>query len=134
MDMAKVNEQVIERFRAGVDPEGMHRDRMLLLTTTGRRSGRRRTTPMMALRDGDRLLVVASANAAPRHPAWLRNLQADPHAHVEAPDGEFDAVAEVLTGEERARAWSVVTAQAPFFDDHQAKVDREIPVVALVAT
>ena len=131
MDMAKVNERVIAQFRAGGEVDGMHRDRMLLLTTTGRRTGGPHTTPMMALHDGEQLLVVASANGAPAHPAWFLNLAADPHVHVETPDDEFDAVARILNGAERAREWSVITAAAPFFDDHQAQVDRQIPVVVL---
>jgi len=131
MEMAKVNEKVIEQFRSGGEVDGMHRDRLVLLTTTGRHSGRRHTAPMMALHDGADLLVVASANGAPRHPAWFLNLEADPHVHVETPDAEFDAVARVLDGAERDRAWAVVTSAAPFFGEHQRQVQRRIPVVAL---
>ena len=131
MDMAKVNEKVIEQFRSGGEVDGMHRDRLVLLTTTGRRSGRPHTAPMMALHDGGDLLVVASANGAPRHPSWFLNLEADPHVHVETPDAEFDAVARVLDGAEREHAWSVVTTEAPFFGEHQEQVERRIPVVVL---
>jgi hypothetical protein len=70
MDVCEVNKRVVEQFRAGGEIEGMHRERLLLLTTTGRRSGQPRTTPMMFHRDGDRVLVVASNIGAPRHPDW----------------------------------------------------------------
>ena len=72
------NRQVIEEFRAGRGKpgwrwEGRH---LLLLTTTGARSGLPRTTPMMYIPDGDRLLVIASNIGAPAHPDWFRNLVA----------------------------------------------------------
>ena len=53
MDRSAADRAVVEAFRVGRDPEGMHRDRLLLLTTTGRRTGQARTTPMMFHRDGD---------------------------------------------------------------------------------
>lgn len=122
---------VVEAFRAGATPPGMHRDRLVLLTTTGRRSGDRRTTPLMVHRIDGRVLVVASANASPTDPAWVRNLEADPHVHVELDGEEFDGVAHVLAGDERTAAWSAIVGYAPFFAEHQRRVDREIPVVAL---
>jgi deazaflavin-dependent oxidoreductase (nitroreductase family) len=132
MDAQATNERVIEQFRAGGEVEGMHRERLLLLTTTGRRTGSPRTTPMMRLRVGGTSYVVASANAAPDDPDWLRNLVADPHAHVEEADGAYDATARVLRGSDRATAWGAILEQAPFFAEHQEKVDREIPVVELI--
>lgn len=132
MDPQGTNARVIEQFRAGGEIEGMHRDRLLLLTTTGRRSGEPRTTPMMRLRLGDTSYVVASANAAADDPQWLRDLEADPHAHVEEDDTVYDATARVLRGSARAAAWSAILEQAPFFAEHQGKVLREIPVVELI--
>jgi deazaflavin-dependent oxidoreductase (nitroreductase family) len=79
-DMRAHNQKVIEEFRAN----GGAGDRpLLLLTTTGVRSGARRTTPMMYVPDGDRLLVIASNAGAPKHPDWYRNLAADPRVTVE---------------------------------------------------
>jgi hypothetical protein len=65
-DVKAVNERVVAQFRTGGEVDGMHRERLLLLTTTGRRSGQPRTTPMMFHRDGDRVLVIASNVGAPR--------------------------------------------------------------------
>jgi deazaflavin-dependent oxidoreductase (nitroreductase family) len=126
------NERVIEQFRAGGEIEGMHRDRLVLLTTTGRRTGRDRTTPVMRLRLGGTTYIVASADAASSDPAWLRNLEADPHVHVEEDGVDYDATARVLRGSARAAAWSAILEQAPFFAEHQDRVDREIPVVELI--
>jgi deazaflavin-dependent oxidoreductase (nitroreductase family) len=131
MDMAEVNRQVIEAFRAGVDPPGMHRDRLLLLTTRGARTGRPHTAPMMFHRDGDRVFVIASAAAAPEDPQWYRNLVAEPHVRVELADEAYPALAVPLEGAERDHTWAEIKRMYPFFDDHEAKVDREIPVVEL---
>lgn len=129
--MDDINQQVIDQFRAGGEIEGMHRDRLLLLTTTGRRSGERRTRPMMFHREGDQLAVIASNNAAARDPDWYLNLVADPQVTVEIGDETYDAVATPAEGDERDRLWSAIKAAYPFFADHEAKVDRQIPVVVL---
>jgi deazaflavin-dependent oxidoreductase (nitroreductase family) len=131
MDIKDINRQVIDQFRSGGEIEGMHRDRLVLLTTTGARTGQRRTTPMMFHRDGDRLLVVASNVGAPRHPDWYLNLAASPRVTVEVADETYDALADTLEGEERDRVWAMLTQNYPFFAEHQAKTERTIPVVAL---
>jgi deazaflavin-dependent oxidoreductase (nitroreductase family) len=131
MDAREINRQVIDQFRAGGEIQGMHRDRLVLLTTTGARTGQRRTTPMMFHRDGDRLLVVASNIGAPRHPDWYVNLAASPRVTVEVGDETYDAVAEPLAGEQRERAWAMLKENYPFFAEHEAKTERTIPVVAL---
>ena len=104
---------------------------MLLLTTTGAKSGQRRTTPMMYVPDGDRLLVIASNAGAPAHPDWYRNLLAHPSVTVEVGADTFDASAVVLEGTERQQLWDTIVASYPFFIEHQAKITREIPVIAL---
>ena len=129
--MQAVNRRVIAQFRAGGEVEGMHRDRLALLTTTGRKSGRARTTPMMHVVDGDGILVIACNMGAKRHPGWLGNLQADPKVHVELDGREFDAIATVLPEPERAAAWARITADHPFFLEHERSAERVIPVVRL---
>jgi len=131
MDMKQVNAGVIDQFRAGGPIEGMNRDRLLLLTTTGAKSGQSRTTPMMFHRDGDRLLVIASNIGADKHPDWYVNLVANPHVVVEVGAERFEATAVPLTGDERERLWTMLKQSYPFFADHEAKTSREIPVVAL---
>lgn len=123
--------KVIEQFRSGGEVEGMHRDRLVLLTTVGAKSGKKRTTPMMHVETDDGILVVASANAAPKDPKWFHNIEADPRVHVEEADEEYDGQATVLTGVRRATEWKKLIADFPFFEEHQAKVDREIPLVEI---
>jgi deazaflavin-dependent oxidoreductase (nitroreductase family) len=128
-DMKAHNRKVIEEFRAnGGAPEGRP---LLLLNTTGVRTGIRRTTPMMYVPDGDRLLVIASNAGAPKDPDWYRNLVADPAVTVEVGAEVYAATAVVTTGDERARLFAGIVERYPFFADHQAGISREIPVVAL---
>lgn len=131
MDIADVNRRVIEQFRAGGQVEGMHREALVLLTTTGAKTGRRRTTPMMHHRDGDRILVIASNAGAPKDPDWYHNLVRDPHVIVEVGDETYPALASVLTGADRDRQWAMLTQTYPFFAEHEQNAGRTIPVVAL---
>jgi deazaflavin-dependent oxidoreductase (nitroreductase family) len=133
VDLNEHNQRLIEEFRsareAGQDPAPGRP--MLLLTTTGARTGRRRTTPMMYVRDGDRVLVFASNAGAPRHPDWYHNLLAHPEVTVEVGTETYDAVAVVTHGAERDRLFARTVESYPFFAEHQEKISRQIPVVAL---
>lgn len=131
MDMKEINSRTIEQFRAGGPIEGMHRERLLLLTTVGRRSGQRRTTPMMFHSDGEHVYVIASNMGAPKHPDWYLNLVDEPRVTVEIGDDSYETTAVPLTGAEYQRVWTDLVTANPFFVDHQAKTDRVIPVVEL---
>ena len=132
-DQNTYNRQLIEEFRANRGKSGgpMEGRPLLLLTTTGAKSGQLRTTPMMYIPDGDRLLVIASNAGAPVHPDWYRNLVAHPEVTVEVGNEIFEAIAIVAEGQERQRLWTRVVELYPFFTDHQAKVTRQIPVIVL---
>jgi len=130
-NLKEYNRQVIEEFREKRS-KGQVEDRpRLLLTTKGARSGQPRTTPMMYIRDGERLLVVASNAGAPTHPDWYRNLVAHPEVAVEFQTEIYDAIAIVAEGSERDQLWARIVEQYPFFADHQAKITRQIPVIVL---
>ena len=132
-DQKDYNRQLIEDFRANRGKAGgpFEGRQLLLLTTTGARSGKSRTTPMMYIPDGDRLLVIASNAGALKHPDWYYNVVAQPHVTVEVGTETFDATALVIEGEERQRLWSRIVESYPFFAEHQAKISRQIPVIAL---
>ncbi|HLJ32271.1 MAG TPA: nitroreductase family deazaflavin-dependent oxidoreductase [Ktedonobacteraceae bacterium] len=139
MDQKEYNRQLIEDFRAergkpgGVlAPGSPFASRpLLLLTTTGAKSGQPHTAPMMYVRDGNRLLVIASNAGAPKHPGWYHNLVAHPGVTVEVGNETYKATAIVTEGAERERLWNSIIAQYPFFTEHQAKIARQIPIVAL---
>jgi deazaflavin-dependent oxidoreductase (nitroreductase family) len=79
--------------------------RALLLTTTGRRSGEPRTCALIYLKDGERLVVVASNGGSDHPPSWLLNLQADPDVGVQIGRKKFSARASVASAAERERLW-----------------------------
>lgn len=132
-DQHAYNRQLIAEFRANRNTsDGPFAGRpLVLLTTTGAKSGEPRTTPLMYVPDGDRLLVIASNIGAPAHPDWYHNLVAHPDVTVEVGPETFDATAVVLRGAERDRVWTQIVEQYPFFVEHQAKTTRQIPVIAL---
>ena len=127
------NRSVIEEFRAndGKVAGPFEGAPLLLLTTTGAKTGNLHTSPVVFLRDGDRLLVFGSKAGAPTHPAWYHNLVANPTVTVELPGERFDARAVVLEGEERDRMFDRQKAKMPGFADYERKTSRRIPVVAL---
>jgi deazaflavin-dependent oxidoreductase (nitroreductase family) len=105
---------------------------MLTLTTTGRRSGQPRTVQLAYHRDGDDLLVVASAMGQDHHPAWRHNLEADPHAEVLMRGESFPVTATLLDDDEKARVWPAVKRTIPQMDTYETRTDRRIGVFRLV--
>jgi deazaflavin-dependent oxidoreductase (nitroreductase family) len=104
---------------------------LLYLTTTGRKSGKSRTTPLLYLEDGDRWLVVASNGGADWEPGWWLNLQAGSAGTVEV-DGVRTPVAGVeITGPEREALWQRLNEQVFDYESYQRKVSRRLAVVAL---
>lgn len=104
---------------------------ILLLTTTGRKSGERRTTPLIHRVDGDRYVVVASKGGSPEHPDWFANLSAEPDVEVQVKGETFAVEPSVAEGEERERLWKLMAEVWPDYDDYAQRTDREIPVVIL---
>jgi len=130
-DVRAYNRKLIEEFRAD-GGKSMGDRPLLLLTTVGRRSGEPRTSPMMYVKNEDRLLVIASNNGATSDPLWFANLVADPDVVVEVPGESYPARAVSLDGDEYDRQWAAIQQRYLFFTEHQARAgDRRIPVVAL---
>ena len=127
-DMQAHNRQVIDDFRTNGAPAGRQ---LLLLTTTGAKSGEKRTTPLMYVPDGDRLLIIAANAGAARHPDWFHNLVAHPAVRVEVGAEDYAAHATVLAGAEHSTVFDRISTDYPFFAEYQKKVERTIPVVAL---
>jgi F420H(2)-dependent quinone reductase len=104
---------------------------VLLLTTTGRRSGKARTTPLTFFRDGADLVVIASNGGADRPPDWSLNLQQNPRAVVESGTDELTVQARTASAEERERLWVGITATYSGYARYQRKTARQIPVLIL---
>lgn len=105
---------------------------VLELTTTGRKSGQQRSTMLTTpWRDGDRMVIVASAGGNDTHPAWYLNLEAEPSVLVRTEEGERRMTARIVAGDERADLWKQITAKYSNYAGYQKKTDREIPLVML---
>ena len=103
----------------------------LLLNTTGRKTGKQRTSPLLYLRDDDKLVLVASYGGSPIHPLWLLNLRAQPQAEVEIGRQKLAVVAREADTEERNRLWPLIVEMYADYDKYQQKTTRTIPVVIL---
>jgi deazaflavin-dependent oxidoreductase (nitroreductase family) len=107
---------------------------ILLLTTTGRNSGKESTTPLIFGLDGENPVIVASKGGAPAHPGWYRNLAKTREVGVQIKGERFRARARDAQGEERERLWTMMNGIWPHYDEYQTKTEREIPVVVLERT
>jgi deazaflavin-dependent oxidoreductase (nitroreductase family) len=104
---------------------------VLLLTTTGRRSGKARTTPLTFFRDGADLAVIASNGGADQPPDWSLNLRQNPRAVVRIGTDELTVRARTASTEERERLWVEITATYSGYARYQRKTERLIPVLIL---
>jgi deazaflavin-dependent oxidoreductase (nitroreductase family) len=132
-DFRERNRQVIEEFRAsGGRVGGNYAKRpLLLLTTVGAKSGKPYTTPVMYLRDGERLAIFATHGGSPTHPDWYHNLVAHQTVTVEVGTETFEALASPRTGAERDELYARQSELYPQFAEYQQRTTRKIPVVIL---
>ena len=104
---------------------------VLLLTTTGRKSGKKRTIPLGFLRDGSAYVIIASYAGQPRNPAWFFNLKSHPEATIEVKKRQMQVKAETASPEKRSELWARLVEVAPGYAKYEMRTTREIPVVIL---
>jgi deazaflavin-dependent oxidoreductase (nitroreductase family) len=105
--------------------------RFLLLTTTGRRTGRERTMPLLYIPDGRGFVVVGSNGGDDRPPAWWLNLQAHPSARVQVDRQHHPVRARQARGAELDALWARLEESYRYYADYRRRTAREIPVVVL---
>src|SRR5215218_348062 len=106
--------------------------KMLLLDHVGAKSGTKRTSPLLYVRDGADLLVIASKGGFPKHPAWYHNLIVNPDTTVQVKGERIPVHARAAKPEERDRLWALAIKGYPGYDDYAARSKgREIPLVVL---
>jgi F420H(2)-dependent quinone reductase len=111
------------RFRGGAP--------VMLLTTVGRKTGRRHTTPLLYLRDGERVVTVASKGGMDHHPLWYRNLATNPDVDVQIGAAVTPMRARTASDDDKAQLWPKLVAMYPDYASYQARTTRNIPVVIL---
>jgi deazaflavin-dependent oxidoreductase (nitroreductase family) len=104
---------------------------VMLLTTIGRKSNLPRTVPVLYLRDGENVIIVASKAGVSQHPVWYRNLEANPEVEIEIGREKRKMTSRRATDEEKAALWPRLVAMYRDYDDYQARTKRDIPVVIL---
>ncbi len=100
-----------------------------LLTTTGRKTGEPRVSPLLYLREGNRVVLVASKGGAATNPMWYLNLKANPKVSIQIKDEVLHLTARDATDDERAQYWPRLTAMYTSFEDYKSWTDRVIPIV-----
>ncbi|MCG8346589.1 MAG: nitroreductase family deazaflavin-dependent oxidoreductase [Chloroflexales bacterium] len=104
---------------------------VLLLTTTGGKTGKRRTRPLVYVADGNSYVVAGSAGSTSKNPAWAQNLLANPSVEIQVGSQVLRMRAETVQETEHARLWSLFTVMFPRFEEMQRQTTRQIPLVVL---
>jgi len=104
---------------------------VMLLTTIGRKSGQPRTTPLLYIEDGDRVICAGSKGGMDHHPLWYHNLRANPDVEVQIGSSKRKMRAATAGEEEKATYWPKLVAMYSNFDRYQARTERDIPVIIL---
>ena len=127
------NTKVIDEFRVDSGRVGGRFEGadLLLLSTTGARSGERRVNPLQYVRVGGRITVVGAYAGADLDPAWVHNLRANPHAHIELGEQSFAVLAHELPADEREPVWAQIITAERGFADYQSRTHRLLPLFTL---
>jgi deazaflavin-dependent oxidoreductase (nitroreductase family) len=104
---------------------------VLLLTTTGKLTGKPRTKPLCYFEEGRNYVVIASNGGADHHPAWYLNLKNDPKVRLRIKDAELSATAEISDPSTRKRLWQKLISLSPHYIKYGNKTTRQIPMVLL---
>ncbi len=104
---------------------------VVLLTTTGRKSGQPRTVPLLAMQDGENMVIIASNGGSDQHPVWWLNLQKQPEADLQLGSEKKHVRAERANDKEKARLWPEIVEMYSGYGDYQKKTERAIPLVIL---
>ncbi len=130
--VAKVVHPLVIRLSGGRVGGSLGSMPVVVVTTTGRKTGKPRATPLTLIQDGGHTYIVASKGGDDRHPAWYLNLVANPEVAVRRDGRTETMVARVLSPEERAEVWPVVTRTYKGYAGYEKKTNRQIPVVELL--
>jgi F420H(2)-dependent quinone reductase len=106
---------------------------VLLLTTLGRKTAQKRTSPLGYIKDGDAYVIIASNAGLDKHPAWYHNIRSNPQVEIQVRDKTLSVKAETATGDYRKRLWEQLLREAPAYGDYEKQTEREIPLVVLRA-
>ncbi len=104
---------------------------VLLLTTTGRKTGRVRTTPLGHFTHNGGYVIIASNAGFDTHPGWFHNLKSNPRASIQVGEAQIDVTAEIAGADQRSELWEKLVKLSPGYAGYAKKTNRTIPVVIL---
>ncbi len=119
------------RLTGGILGGQMGGQSMLLLSTTGRKSGRTHVIAITYFRDGNDYILVASNWGKDHHPAWYHNLISQPLAEIQVKTHKLRVCAHPAADGEYDRLWAFVTRHNPQYTRYQQQTLRKIPVMIL---
>ncbi|MDA2891077.1 nitroreductase family deazaflavin-dependent oxidoreductase [Mycolicibacterium sp. BiH015] len=127
------NRKIVEEFRSNGGKVGgpFEGGTLLLLHTTGAKSGKSRLSPLAYLMIDGKMIIVGSYAGAPKHPAWVHNLRANPKAYIEIGTDAYDVDVRELPEDERNATYPKLIELAPVFAEYQANTARAIPLFEL---
>lgn len=104
------------------------------LITIGAQSGKPRTTPLVGIPDGNRLLLVASYFGKRHHPGWYHNLKANPEVQINANGSQVCCLAQEVFSPEYERLWEIAIGMYPGYSSYKKRSNgRHIPLITLTA-
>lgn len=127
--MSRANTFLYKKTNGRVGGKFLKGAPVALLTTTGRKTGEPRVSPLLYLREGNRVILVASQGGAATNPMWYLNLKANPTVTIQIKDEVLHLTARDATEQEKSEYWPKLVAMYSSFDDYQSWTDRVIPVV-----
>jgi deazaflavin-dependent oxidoreductase (nitroreductase family) len=101
---------------------------IVLFTTTGAKSGKKRYVPLMRVEKDGHYALIASKGGDPKHPAWYANVKAHPELTVQDGDKVVTLTAREVDGAEREQWWNLAVEAYPPYAEYQTKTTRLIPV------
>lgn len=104
---------------------------IVLFTTTGAKSGKKRYVPLMRVEENGRYAMVASKGGDPQHPSWYHNVKVNPQVTAQDGDKVVARTAREVDGAEREHWWELAVQAYPPYAEYQTKTDRLIPVFVL---
>lgn len=106
----------------------------MLLTVTGRKTGKSRTVPLIYIEDGDRFVIAAAYSGSDTDPVWWLNVKANPSAQVQVRETTVPVNATEADADERDELWRRLVQMYPYFADYETRTTRQIPVIVLTPT
>jgi deazaflavin-dependent oxidoreductase (nitroreductase family) len=133
VDYSLMNEDHVAAYREtnGATGGTWNGTTAILVTSTGRKSGEKRTIAIIGKQVGENFVIIASKGGAPAHPVWYLNMLADPNVEFQFMADKWEGIARTAESPEREVLWEAACTQWPAFNDYQTRTERKIPVVVL---